>query len=219
MFPILSYMDKNAQTMVKHNPRIENLLEKTAQVVIPKRKPVIAQKVNNDVEVKKMNNAIEYAVYNMKSRIDRVVSNSREKKQILCVAKNIYYESRGENQLGRAAVAMVTMNRSKRANIPPCDVVYQKNDRGCQFSWVCQLKTSKDLQIHDANAWKESMVIAYLSVKEALDDFSNGATHYFNPSVVRPKWEKDFEPINNDYMKDGILGSHKFLLATNYYQP
>jgi len=66
--------------------------------------------------------------------------------QIKCLADNIYYEAGGEPDLGKIAVARVTMNRvhsGKFANTV-CGVVYQGAESkevnartGCQFSWTC----------------------------------------------------------------------------------
>ncbi|QXN67603.1 hypothetical protein [Klebsiella phage vB_Kpn_3] len=55
-------------------------------------------------------------------------------KEIDCIAKNIYFESRGEGIKGMMAVAQVTKNRVNSGKFPDsyCKVVYQSN----QFSWV-----------------------------------------------------------------------------------
>jgi len=57
-----------------------------------------------------------------------------------CLAAAVYYEARGESVAGRAAVAQVVLNRTRRAGYPKsiCAVVYQGAQRGdCQFSFVC----------------------------------------------------------------------------------
>jgi spore germination cell wall hydrolase CwlJ-like protein len=57
-----------------------------------------------------------------------------------CLAAAVYYEARGENLSGRAAVAQVVLNRVRRAAFPKsvCGVVYQgRRDGDCQFSFVC----------------------------------------------------------------------------------
>ena len=57
-----------------------------------------------------------------------------------CLAAAVYYEARGESVAGRAAVAQVVLNRTRRAGYPKsiCAVVYQGEQRGdCQFSFVC----------------------------------------------------------------------------------
>ncbi len=57
-----------------------------------------------------------------------------------CLAAAVYYEARGESADGRAAVAQVVLNRTRRAGFPRsiCGVVYQgAGDGACQFSFVC----------------------------------------------------------------------------------
>ncbi|HEY5289552.1 MAG TPA: cell wall hydrolase, partial [Caulobacteraceae bacterium] len=57
-----------------------------------------------------------------------------------CLAAAVYYEARGESIAGRAAVAQVVLNRTRRAGYPRsvCAVVFQGAKRGeCQFSFVC----------------------------------------------------------------------------------
>ena len=76
--------------------------------------------------------------------------------QILCLAKNIYHEARGEEDDGKIAVSNVVINRVNSKNFPSdvCSVVYQRNQiifidmilkilpipAFCQFSWTCDLK-------------------------------------------------------------------------------
>jgi spore germination cell wall hydrolase CwlJ-like protein len=57
-----------------------------------------------------------------------------------CLAAAVYYEARGENAAGRAAVAQVVLNRTRRSGYPKsiCAVVHQGEGQGeCQFSFVC----------------------------------------------------------------------------------
>src|SRR5579863_6755197 len=57
-----------------------------------------------------------------------------------CLAAAVYYEARGESADGRAAVAQVVLNRTRRPGFPRsiCGVVYQgAGDGVCQFSFVC----------------------------------------------------------------------------------
>ena len=67
-------------------------------------------------------------------------------KQIKCLADNIYYEAGGEPELGKIAVARVTMNRVHSGKFADsvCGVVYQgsepkptRTNVSCQFSWTC----------------------------------------------------------------------------------
>ncbi len=55
-------------------------------------------------------------------------SNSSEKRELTCLALNVYYEARGEPLAGKYAVAEVTMNRvfSHRYPGTVCEVVFEK---------------------------------------------------------------------------------------------
>ena len=60
--------------------------------------------------------------------------------ELNCLSAAVYYEARGESADGRAAVAQVVLNRTRRAEYPHsvCGVVYQGAAQGsCQFSFVC----------------------------------------------------------------------------------
>jgi N-acetylmuramoyl-L-alanine amidase len=52
-----------------------------------------------------------------------------DRRNLVCLARNVYYEARGEPAAGQYAVAEVTMNRkaSGRFSATVCGVVYQKN--------------------------------------------------------------------------------------------
>lgn len=61
-----------------------------------------------------------------------------------CLSKTIHHEARGESYKGMLAVAHVVLNRTKSERFPStiCEVVYQKTNKTCQFSWACvKIKT------------------------------------------------------------------------------
>ena len=100
--------------------------------------------------------------------------------EIQCLAKNVYFESRGENFKGKLAVALVTLNRTKKEGYPKsiCGVVYQKG----QFSW-----TTKRQKITDVTDYTDSLLAATMAMENSnlLGDFK--ATHYHNLTVA-PAW-------------------------------
>lgn len=98
------------------------------------------------------------------------------KDQYECLAKNIYFESRGEPLEGQILVARVTLNRAKtHDNI--CRVVYEKK----QFSW-----TSTGLRKKRLSA--ESLHGLATSAYQAQHYPSNA--EYFHAEYVKPKWAK-----------------------------
>lgn len=139
------------------------------------------------------------------------VAKHVDSKQLNCLAKNIYYEAGSEPELGKAAVARVTINRVKHGSFAstPCAVVYQSNmvsletDEGgtkkvklCQFSWVCE--DVRKLNLHDPR-YKESERIAYQVL--AYDAYKNiipNTTLFFHSVFVNPNWPyKQVKRIGN----------------------
>ena len=104
------------------------------------------------------------------------------KKQTTCIATAIYHEARGEPVMGQAAVAYVIDNRihSKRYPDTACSVVYQKH----QFTDIKKAKPNKK-----SKAWRIAVEIAAYSQIGLIDDETSGATMYYNPSKVHPRWD------------------------------
>ena len=103
---------------------------------------------------------------------------------IICLAKNIYHEARGESFIGQAAVAFVTLNRVKSPGFPSsvCKVVYSNN----AFSWTILHKTKP---IRDGSAWEKAVRVARLALQDEITDPTSGATHY-HATYVKPYWSK-----------------------------
>lgn len=113
---------------------------------------------------------------------------------VKCLARNIYYESRGEPTEGKIAVGFVTLNRVDHPKFPDsvCDVVHHRTRSAsgknvCQFSWVCNKKTTPREQ---DPMWRESLTIArklllgqYPTMKAKY-----GHVHYFHNTAVNPGW-------------------------------
>ncbi len=112
---------------------------------------------------------------------------SHDAKEIDCIAKNIYFESRGEGVKGMMAVAQVTKNRVNSGKFPDsyCKVVYQSN----QFSWVSKRpkvdKTDEAWQV----AKNLARVIYYVDLPQ---DPTYGAL-YFHSGKDKPYWTKKFK--------------------------
>lgn len=120
-------------------------------------------------------------------------------KQIECLARNIYFEARGEPEAGKIAVGLVTLNRAKHDKFPNsvCGVVQDgKHDRNgkpltyrCQFTWYCDGRPDRIVQ-HDVFAKIEDIAEHLYDeyyVAEKLPDMVNGATH-FHTTNINPGW-------------------------------
>jgi len=81
-------------------------------------------------------------------------------KAVDCLTAAVYYEARGEQSAGQAAVAQVVLNRTRRAGYPKsvCGVVYERaGRRDCQFSFVCNGAMRRT---RERTAWVRSRQVA-----------------------------------------------------------
>lgn len=127
--------------------------------------------------------------------------DKEHKEEIECLAKNIYYESRGEYKLGWLAVAMVTMNRVNSGLFPTniCDVVYQKTGKVYQFSWVA---SRKHLTTPTHELYNEILdyAMAFYYKHHHMEDVTKGAL-FFHADYVNPRWNRE---------KTAQIGRHIF---------
>jgi len=110
---------------------------------------------------------------------------------LMCMALNIYHESRSEEMRGQVAVANVTLNRVASNKWPDdvCSVVkqgYTKGKNNCQFSWFCDGKSDTPT---DTVAWARSVLVANDVMLGYIPDITEGATHY-HARYVKPYWSK-----------------------------
>lgn len=125
--------------------------------------------------------------------------------EIRCLADNVYHESRGEPRNGQLAVAHVTINRAKASGFPDsiCAVVNQRNARGCQFSWVCNGKTT----VRSSTTYREIIHLAAEVYRSRIifrqpDRVTWGAL-YFHNSTVDPGW-------SDTMRRTTTIGQHQF---------
>jgi spore germination cell wall hydrolase CwlJ-like protein len=120
-------------------------------------------------------------------------------REVECLAKNIYFESRGEPFHGKIAVAQVTLNRvndSVRFAKTICKVVFERK----QFSWT----NNPRQHITDKTAWQESLVIAQ-AVLEGTLYIADFPAKYFHARQVSPVWAKSLKPLRT-------IGNHVFYI-------
>jgi len=109
------------------------------------------------------------------------------RKQVDCLADNIYYEAGHEPMQGRFAVAMVTMNRTQDPRFPKdiCSVVKQRVKSTCQFSWYCEKKRLANRDVYEQA--REVAVMVYANY-EKIHDMTKGAL-YYHADYVNPRWK------------------------------
>lgn len=127
--------------------------------------------------------------------------------ELMCLAKNIYYEAGSESYDGKMAVAQVTINRSNNPRYPStiCGVVNQKYKTPertiCQFEWVCN--TRKAINTASAN-WQESLEVAkkFLTEGTTYDKFDENVL-FFHAKSLPFNWKKR-------HIKVATVGNHVF---------
>lgn len=122
-----------------------------------------------------------------------------------CLALNVYFESRGESQLGQELVAQVTMNRvrfSKDKSI--CDIVRQKS----QFSWTADGKSDLPQDIH---AYVRSLLVAIKFIKgDYVTDvpFAEELTNFHSYKSTPQSWRSSLTLV-------AVEGGHRFYVPTH----
>lgn len=123
--------------------------------------------------------------------LDIPISMVERERQLICLAKNIYFEAASEPFEGKVAVAQVTINRAESGKYPSdiCDVVFQKNvvygKVICQFSWYCESGPT----VRHSGAYKESMEVAKKVLLENFRLPSLRNAYFYHAEYVSPNWK------------------------------
>jgi len=116
------------------------------------------------------------------------------KNDIICLAKNIYFEARDQSPKGQIAVVCKVVEQTNRKN---GKIVLHK----CHFSWFCDGKS--DIP-KNKMSWNISLLIANAMLKNKVKDFLHGSTHYHRIDVD-PYWNKRM-------LKFSTIGDHIFYI-------
>ena len=121
------------------------------------------------------------------------------RKQVDCLADNIYYEAGFEPQDGRVAVGLVTLNRVQDPRYPKdiCSVVKQKVNSTCQFSWFCMVTSTRNNKVYEEA--REVALYVYANY-EKIKDVTQGAL-YYHADYVNPRWKLE---------RTVVIGRHIF---------
>jgi len=113
-----------------------------------------------------------------------------------CLAEGIYFEARGEDMKGQAAVAQVILNRVRNPAYPStiCGVVYQNRNwrNRCQFSFACDGTRPRVRSAHHYRVAQE-VGMAVTAGKIFIPEVGS-ATHY-HATYVNPRWARTMEKM------------------------
>jgi spore germination cell wall hydrolase CwlJ-like protein len=130
--------------------------------------------------------------------IERDAAHDRpdQASELDCLARNVYYESRGEPMVGQYAVAEVTMNRVASAMFPDsvCLVV---NARGA-FSWT----SGEGLEEPYGFEWWRAQAVARSVYGNHASPYVGDALFY-HATYVSPRWARTRDQV-------ALIGHHLF---------
>ena len=120
------------------------------------------------------------------------------RKDIICLANNVYFEAATEPMLGKIAVAQVTINRVKTGHWGDtiCDVVHAKD----QFSWTNRDENKIE---RGSEQYKDSLAAAkkILSNHQRLRALRHAL--FYHADYVQPNWADRSQRV-------GKIGVHVF---------
>jgi spore germination cell wall hydrolase CwlJ-like protein len=121
-----------------------------------------------------------------------------------CLTDVIYFESRGETEIGQTAVAQVVINRVFSGFYPEdvCGTVYQNANRylACQFTFACE---GKKLVVNEPDMWEQAKRISREMLDGRLWLAEVGKATHYHAYWVKPDWIKEMRKINR-------IGVHTF---------
>lgn len=135
----------------------------------------------------------------------------RTERELICLARNIYHEARGQSEANQQAVAWVTRNRADILDRSICEVVFESHRvngrRVAQFSWTVKSHTRP----LERDAWDLAQRLAWRVYRASdRDDITRGATHFHERST-QPVWSRRGVHRQN-------IGSHVFMRIPQYVE-
>jgi spore germination cell wall hydrolase CwlJ-like protein len=146
--------------------------------------------------------ATVFLVVQEANQFQTVELNPVDKKELACLANNIYFEARGESITGKFAVGRVTENRLKSGKFgnSMCQVVQQSRNNVCQFSWWCkgslrELAESGSLIHVDPEAYAHSEAVANAILAGADKYNPVGDAIYYHADYLKTRWNHKFDKV------------------------
>jgi spore germination cell wall hydrolase CwlJ-like protein len=148
--------------------------------------------------------ALRSAIAYQEDRRNRVREFHRQ--SLTCLARNIYFEARGEPIAGQYAVAEVTMNRRASRLYPNtvCEVVHQKNWDPIRGRYVGAFSWTEFDSVPEpvGEEWQRALVIAEAVYYGRYTPVLQGAMN-FHATYIKPDWA-------NQKRRVAKIGRHLF---------
>lgn len=130
-----------------------------------------------------------------------------EMSQTLVVALTLFYECGNQPWEGKVLVLDTIVNRSRKMNMTLKQVCLQPRQYSCWNGRKTQRKlvrSTATVATYNSVSWRECMLLAKMAGSDAYMP-TTGATHYFNPHIVKPApiWIKRMKLVDK-------VGDHAF---------
>ena len=136
---------------------------------------------------------------------------AEQTRELICMARNVYHESRGRSEQNQLAVAWVTRNRHLITGSAICAVVFEHRTvsntgrRVAQFSWTNKTHSRP----MERAAWDQAQMIAWQVLHNPnVRDITQGATHFFERGT-NPVWSHPSSARR-------VIDAHVFVRINSY---
>jgi spore germination cell wall hydrolase CwlJ-like protein len=127
-------------------------------------------------------------------------------RDLTCLARNVYYEARGEPAKGKLAVAKVTLNRVNSSRFPNniCDVVYEQrwDKRRRRYVGAFAWTEFDSVPSPKSKQWKKAWKAAE-TVYENPEVIQLKGALFYHATRIKPRWAKQKKRIKK-------IGRHIF---------
>jgi spore germination cell wall hydrolase CwlJ-like protein len=120
----------------------------------------------------------------------------------ICLARTIYWETKGEDEASMQSIANVVMNRLGHDGFADsvCEIVKHGQEQGsCEFSWWCDGRSDA---VEEEQSYEKAKEIARRALNGELKDITGGAL-YFHHRDVDPYWADKYTRLTE-------VGEHIF---------
>lgn len=129
--------------------------------------------------------------------------------ELLVIARTLWGEARNQGFLGLSAVAWVIRTRLERQihryGLTASEVCLKPYQFSCWLPSDPNRPQMERLTLEDSS-FRVCYAVAVLVFAGEAENPTPGATHYFNPSVVKPKWAESMEHVallkDHDFYKE-----------------
>lgn len=131
------------------------------------------------------------------------------------LARMLFGEARDCSELEKVAIAYTAINRANDGKKWNGETINEAILKPYQYSCFNNSDPNKeklmDPEKYDGKSFQECLTIAQRILKGEYKQYNKGATHYFNPEIVKkPKWADKMHKIGKVKVNEEKYSKHEF---------